>query len=154
MERMTDYPKAVEMVSPFYVSFDVIESAIIFLIANGLNENPPEGVGLSLDRHRLAMAVMLNTGGCRLRNALMVRGRAVENGLVYDTTTIVNGSSITDIVVYKENYDSWLESGGSVEVLIGLHLRRKLGDLPRVNRHEYPNFEHIAKHHHQNRETF
>lgn len=144
--RIADYPRPTDMIKPYFVTFDLIESVIVFLIANGLNNNPIEGISVSLAEHRLAMAQMMRKYAYSARYRIKAREVAIKNNVVYQTTTVDVGE-VYQIIVYKETYDSWLEAGGSVEVLIGLHLHRQLDQLSTISKNQYPNYIESAGQH-------
>lgn len=99
---------------------------IIFLLANRLSEDIPEGINISIDTYQSYLTLILKQAG-RALNALeksqadrQANGRMVKSwpGVSADKVDTVSGQIRVDEKLYKQ----WLEKGGAPEILFGLYI--------------------------------
>lgn len=154
---IANYPIAQQMVEPYFVYYQVIESALMFLMSLSLQQNPIANVNLSAQELKLVATTLCRKYGAACNKHLTARERILQSGDVFFTTR--RKDETTTIVVYQENYIRWLTDGdgdgntGSVEVLIGMYLRDVLLKFNTIPASRYEEYQRVYDRFMQNEEV-
>ncbi len=107
--------------------FDKTDAVIVaYLAARNLQDNIPAGLNISLDAWRLYMADLVSAAGAQLMLQIKRRQQTGNSGRLILTAP---GGDTGTILVFGDNYDQFLNAGGSPEAIMGAHLLRRHGEL-------------------------
>jgi len=87
----------------------------IYLLANKLNDNPPEDTEHTLDDYNTKILTLRNQAG----NRLSVLAAEIENAYANRKLIKEYKPGTKEVVVYPNVYSHWLESGGDNDVILG-----------------------------------
>lgn len=102
----------------------------IFLLANKLHDNPPEGTNMSLSAFNASMLDYRNQAA----QYLDVYNRRYE--LTNSAGILVKNITDRTVVVFETVYKQWIDKGGRNEALFGLALRDGVRDFNALNINE------------------
>lgn len=156
-QSVINYPNPQQMVEPYFVYYQVIESALLFLMSLSLQQNPIANINLSAQELKLLTTTLCRKYGASCNKNLSARERILQSGDVFFTTR--RKDETTTIVVYQENYIRWLTDGdgdgnsGSVEVLVGMYLRDVLLKFNSIPSSRYEEYQRAYERYMQNEEV-
>lgn len=121
-------------------NIDICKAIGLFLLADGLYNNPPEGTNVALAEYNRYMSDLRDSLGALLNNERAEYYRAVNED--QELVVYVEG---TKVYVRSDLYAIYLADGGDVDVLYGNSLRNKpyitMGDI-KINADELRNTWH------------
>lgn len=87
---------------------------MIYLIANKLENNPPENTNNNLEEYNESLILLRNQAGNRLYKLIKELNSAFENGKLVKSFNVDK-----TVTVYPKVYNEWLENGGDNDLLLG-----------------------------------